>query len=241
MDKCALIIEDDPDIALLVQVNLRQLDCRADIAPDGLAGLRRAAERAYDIILLDITLPGLDGIEVCRRLRAQGIRTPVVMLTSRDEEVDKVLALSLGADDYLTKPFGIRELLARVQARLRRFVPEKEPGFPPGPAAPTRLTRGPLVLDTELHRVTLAGAAVPLTAKEFELLALFMRQPGRAYTRPQLLEQVWGSSYAGFEHTVNSHINRLRLKIERDPARPEHILTVWGVGYQFNDEPGARS
>lgn len=238
MDKSALIVEDDPDIALLVQVNLRQMECRADIAPDGLVGLRLATERAYDIILLDITLPGLNGIEVCRRLREQGVRTPVIMLTSRDDELDKVLAISLGADDYLTKPFSIRELLARVKARLRRFVPEKEPGFPPELTPPTRLAHGPLVLDTELHRVTLAGAVVPLTAKEFELLTLFMRHPGRAYTRPQLLEQVWGTSYAGYEHTVNSHINRLRLKIEQDPARPTHILTVWGVGYQFTDEPG---
>lgn len=235
MDKNALIVEDDPDIALLVQVNLRQIACEADLAVDGVEGLRMATTRSYDIILLDITLPGLDGIEVCRRLREQGVRTPVIMLTSRDEEVDKVLAISLGADDYLTKPFSVRELLARVKARLRRFVPEKEPGFPPEFAEPRRLVRGPLALDTELHRVTLGEGIVPVTAKEFELLTLFMRHPGRAYTRAQLLEQVWGSSYAGYEHTVNSHINRLRLKIERDPARPEHILTVWGVGYQFND------
>ena len=235
MDKKALIVEDDPDIALLVQVNLRQIDCEADLAADGLTGLRLAAANCYDVIILDITLPGLDGIEVCRRLREQGIRTPVIMLTSRDEELDKVLAISLGADDYLTKPFSVRELLARVKARLRRFVPDKEPGFPCEASAPTRLTRGALVLDTEQHRVTLTQAVVALTAKEFDLLALFMRHPGRAYTRTQLLEQVWGTSYAGYEHTVNSHINRLRMKIEGDPARPEYIRTVWGVGYQFSD------
>jgi len=235
MTSCSLVIEDDPDIALLVQVNLRQLDCAADWAADGLEGLRLATDNQYEIIILDIMLPGLDGIEVCRRLRERGVRTPIIMLTSRDEEIDKVLALDLGADDYVSKPFSVRELMARVKARLRRFAPEQQPGFARAAGPATRLTRGPLVLDTVLHRVTLAEHVVALTAKEFDLLALFMRHPGRTYTRTQLLEQVWGTSYAGYEHTVNSHINRLRVKIERDPARPEHILTVWGVGYQFTD------
>lgn len=239
MTKCSLIIEDDADLATLVQVNLRQIDCAADLAADGLEGLRLATEHSYNVILLDIQLPGLDGLEVCRRLRARGVRTPIIMLTSRDEEIDKVLALDLGADDYLTKPFSTRELIARVKARLRRFAPDQLPGFAGAVLPATRLTRGPLVLDTVLHRVTLAGQVVALTAKEFDLLTLFMRHPGRAYTRTQLLEQVWGTSYAGYEHTVNSHINRLRLKIERDPARPEHLLTVWGVGYQFNDGPSS--
>ncbi len=235
MTTCSLVIEDDPDIALLVQVNLRQLDCAADWAADGLEGLRLATDNPYEIIILDIMLPGLDGIEVCRRLRERGVRTPIIMLTSRDEEIDKVLALDLGADDYVTKPFSVRELMARVKARLRRFAPEQQPGFAGAAGPATRLTRGPLVLDTVLHRVLLREQVVALTAKEFDLLTLFMRHPGRAYTRTQLLEQVWGTSYAGYEHTVNSHINRLRVKIERDPARPEHILTVWGVGYQFTD------
>ena len=235
MDKCALIIEDDADIAALVQVNLRGIDCSVDLAADGLTGLRMATEHAYDIIVLDIILPGLNGIEVCQRLRERKVRTPIIMLTSKPDEIDRVLALDLGADDYLTKPFSVRELVARVKARLRRYAPDKIPGFAGGELPPTRLVRGQLVLNTELHRVTLAGQVVPLTAKEFELLALFMRYPGRAYTRAELLSQVWGTSFAGYEHTVNSHINRLRLKIEHDPARPEHILTVWGVGYQFND------
>ena len=235
MEKCALIIEDDADIAALVQINLRDIDCPVDLAADGLTGLRLATEHAYDIIVLDIMLPGLNGIEVCRRLRERKVRTPIIMLTSKADEIDRVLTLDLGADDYLTKPFSVRELVARVKARVRRYAPAKMPGFAGGELPATRLVRGLLVLDTELHRVTLAGKVVPLTAKEFELLALFMRSPGRAYTRAELLSQVWGTSYAGYEHTVNSHINRLRMKIERDPARPEYILTVWGVGYQFND------
>ena len=235
MPTCALVIEDDPDIAALVQLNLRDIDCPVDLAADGLEGLRLATEHAYDIIVLDIMLPGLNGIEVCRRLRERQVRTPIIMLTSRHDELDRVLALDLGADDYLTKPFSVRELVARVKARLRRYAPDKLPGFAGGERPTTRLAQGELVLDTELHRVTLTGQVVPLTAKEFELLTLFMRSPGRAYTRAELLSQVWGTSFAGYEHTVNTHINRLRIKIERDPARPRHILTVWGVGYQFND------
>ncbi|RSK49906.1 response regulator transcription factor [Hymenobacter rigui] len=228
----ALIVEDDVDIATLVQVNLRDIDCQATITGNGLEGLRLGAEGQFDVIILDIMLPGLNGIEVCRRLREQRVSTPILMLTSRDEEIDKVLALDLGADDYLTKPFSVRELLARVKARLRRLAPDADPAA----GTATRFRLRDLALDTELHRVTVGGRVVELTAKEFDLLALFLRHPGRTYTRTQLLDQVWGYSYAGYEHTVNSHINRLRMKIERDPASPEYVLTVWGVGYKLNDE-----
>ncbi len=234
----ALIVEDDADIAHLVQVNLRDINCQADIANNGLDGLRFATEAPYDVIILDIMLPGLSGIEVCRRIREQRITTPILMLTSRHEELDKVLALDLGADDYLTKPFSVRELLARVKARLRRSAPEKEPGFAGG-ATLTRYTLGALALDTERHLVTVAGRVVELTAREFELLTLFLRHPGRTFTRAELLELVWGTSFVGYEHTVNSHINRLRMKIERDAAHPEYVLTVWGVGYKLSDEPAA--
>ena len=232
----ALIVEDDADIATLVQVNLRDIDCQATIAATGLEGLRQGAEGQFDVIILDIMLPGLNGIEVCRRLREQRVSTPIIMLTSKDEEIDKVLALDLGADDYLTKPFSVRELMARVKARLRRTAPEAVTG--PG-AVPTRFRLRDLALDTDLHRVLVGERVVELTAKEFDLLALFLRHPGRTYTRTQLLDQIWGYSYAGYEHTVNSHINRLRMKIERDPAHPEYVLTVWGVGYKLNDELAA--
>ncbi|NVO31751.1 response regulator transcription factor [Hymenobacter lapidiphilus] len=233
--KHALIVEDDADIAALVAVNLRDIDCGATVATNGLEGLRQATEGEFDVIILDIMLPGLSGIEVCRRIREQRVSTPILMLTSKAEEIDKVLALDLGADDYLTKPFSVRELLARVKARLRRSAPDKEPGFA-GATAPIRFRCGALELDTELHRVSVAGRPVELTAKEFALLAQFMRHPGRTYSRTELLDQVWGYSYSGYEHTVNSHINRLRLKIEPDPAQPTYVLTVWGVGYKLTDE-----
>jgi len=231
--KRALIIEDDADLAHLVQINLRDIDCQSAIEATGPDGLRRATEEAFDVIILDIMLPGLNGLEVCRRIRAKHVTVPILMLTSKAEEIDKVQALDLGADDYLTKPFSVRELLARVKARLRRFSPEKEPGFAGGVAS--RYSLGGLVLNTELHRVTVDERVVELTAKEFDLLALLMRYPGRTYSRTQLLDQVWGYSYEGYEHTVNSHINRLRMKIERNAASPEYVLTVWGVGYKLAD------
>lgn len=240
MTKRALIVEDDADIARLVQINLLDINCQATIAVDGLEGLQAAVENPFDVILLDLTLPGLHGMEVCRRIREHRITTPILILTGKTEEIDKVLALDLGADDFITKPFGMRELLARVKARLRRSAPEKEPGFAGG-AALTRLSLGDMVIDTELHRVTVNGRVAELTVKEFDLLVLLLRHPGRTFARTELLELVWGYSYVGYEHTVNSHINRLRMKIEHDAANPNYVLTVWGVGYKLNDEPATRS
>ncbi len=233
MYKKALVIEDDPDIARLVAVNLRDINCITDIASTGIEGLYRATKHPYDIIILDIMLPSMDGIEVCQRIRQEKIVTPIIMLTSKAEEIDKVLALNLGADDYMTKPFSVRELMARVKARIRRFSPDKEPGFFP---ETSKYESGALVLDSLRHKVTLHKEPVELTAKEFDLLKLFMQHPGKTFTREELLSSVWGYSYHGYEHTVNSHINRLRLKIEKNPANPAYILTVWGVGYKFNDE-----
>lgn len=229
MDKRALVIEDDADIANLVAVNLRDINVQTDIVGNGAEGLRYAIAQAYDIIILDIMLPGLNGIEVCRRMREQKIMTPVLMLTSRTEEMDKVLALDFGADDYITKPFSIRELLSRVKARLRRFDRDQVPRS-------ALYTHGSLSLAAESRRVTVHGQPVELTAKEFDLLALFIRNPGRAFSRTELLDLVWGYSYRGYEHTVNSHINRLRMKIEPEPAQPRFILTVWAIGYKFTDE-----
>lgn len=236
MTKRALIVEDDADIARLVQINLLDINCQATIATNGLDGLRAAVENPFDVILLALTLPGLNGLEVCRRIREQRITAPVLILAGKHEEIDKVLALDLGADDFITKPFGVRELLARIKARLRRSAPEKEPGFAQGQAL-TRLALGDMVIDTELHRVTVDGKVAELTVKEFDLLLLLLRHPGRTFARAELLELVWGYSYAGYGHTVNSHINRLRMKIERDAANPDYVLTVWGVGYKLNDEP----
>ena len=179
-------------------------------------------------------LPGLDGIEVCRRIRQQQVTTPILMLTARTEEIDKILAIDLGADDYITKPFSIRELLARVKARIRRFDADNAPGVM---SQLPRYAYGELTLDVATRRVVLRGKAIDVTAKEFDLLTLFMKHPGRVFSRMELLELVWGYSYQGYEHTVNSHINRLRMKIEQKPAAPRFILTVWAVGYKFTADP----
>jgi DNA-binding response OmpR family regulator len=231
MSRRILIIEDNHDIAKLLTLHLSDLDCRVDVAGDGVAGLRAAAARAYDLIILDLMLPGVDGLEVCRRLRKKVNYTPILMLTAKSSEVDRVVGLEVGADDYMTKPFSVRELLARVKAIFRRIEAfGKEQG-----RGAARLEAGDIVIDVEKRAITVGGRAVDLTAKEFDLLLKFAERPGRVYTRSQLLDLVWGYGHAGYEHTVNSHINRLRAKIERDPAKPTYILTVWGVGYKFND------
>ena len=230
-----LVVEDNPDIAKLVSLHLKDLDCEVALAADGLRGLEQARARRYDLIILDLMLPGMDGLELCRRLRGETDYTPILMLTAKSSEVDRVVGLEIGADDYLTKPFSIRELLARVKAIFRR-VDALGAGRP---QAPKRLNLGALAIDVEKRTVTVAGQAVDLTAKEFDLLLQFAEHPGRVYSRQQLLDLVWGTGHMGYEHTVNSHINRLRGKIEDNPAEPEYVLTVWGVGYKFNDRLAA--
>lgn len=232
MEKRVLIIEDDLDIANLIQINLKDIDCVSDLAMDGLSGLEYARSRAYDLIVLDIMLPKANGFEVCHRLRESNIHCPIIMLTSRSDEEDKVNCLNAGADDYITKPFGIRELLARVKANMRRASPEKVPSFL---NAKDIFVFGDLKLDIKQHKLSYKNSPVEITSKEFDLLSLFMQNPGRTYTRNDLLNIIWGSSFTGYEHTVNSHINRLRMKIEENPSKPTYILTVWGVGYKFND------
>jgi len=226
-----LIIEDDEEIADLVEIHLKDLGYRLDRAADGLSGLEKGLGYPYSLIILDLMLPGMDGLEVCRRIRAKDKNLPILMLTSKSEELDKVLGLELGADDYVTKPFGIRELVARIKALIRRTHGEESDGT--APTGARTLIFGDLAIDLDKRKVSLAGERVELTAKEFDLLALFASKPGRAYSRDQLLEQVWGYQFSGYRHTVNSHINRLRAKIERDPAQPRFIKTVWGVGYRF--------
>lgn len=224
-----LVIEDDRDIARLLELHLSDLKCEVRVAHDGMAGLEHALSKSYDLIILDLMLPGIDGVEVCRRLRATPNYTPILMLTARSSEMDRVVGLEVGADDYLTKPFSIRELLARVKALFRRIEALK---FPASPAQHKIIHIGDLIINVEKHTVTIHGKSTDLTAKEFDLLLQFAKHPGRAYTRSQLLDLVWGYGHDGYEHTVNSHINRLRAKIEKDPARPRYILTVWGVGYK---------
>ena len=229
MTRRVLVIEDSRDIADLLVLHLADLGCETTVAPDGESGLAEAQARGFDLVILDLMLPGMDGLEVCRRLRAEDERTPVLMLTAKSAEVDRVVGLELGADDYVTKPFSIPELMARVKAIFRRF------GTQPAVSGEV-LSAGDLIIDPARHKVTLQGDPVPLTAKEFDLLLQFARHPGRVYTRTQLLDAVWGYSHEGYEHTVNSHINRLRGKIEPDPKAARYILTVWGVGYKFTDE-----
>ena len=233
MTKNILIIEDNPDIANLITVNLRGKNMKVDHAADGLAGLEMALSGQYQLVILDLMLPGMDGMDVCRTLRNRKIYTPVLMLTARTSELDRVLGLEVGADDYLIKPFSVPELVARVNAIIRRSdqyqpLPEKD--------VFGKLDFGPLSVDPESRLVSVDGNNIMLTAKEFDLLWHFASHPGRVYTREQLLSAVWGYGHSGYEHTVNSHINRLRSKIEIDPAKPRYVITVWGVGYKFNQD-----
>lgn len=229
-----LVIEDDRDIARLVELHLHDQGYDVHIAYDGLSGLKQALSHPYDLIVLDLMLPEMEGLEVCRNVRTKPNYTPILMLTAKSTELDRVLGLEIGADDYLTKPFSIRELLARVKALFRRM---EALGFQRVPDKHNMIRTGDLVIDAEKRKVTLCENAIDLTAKEFDLLLQFAQHPGRVYTRAQLLDLVWGYAHAGYEHTVNSHINRLRAKIERDTSRPRYILTVWGIGYSFSEEP----
>ena len=232
MSRRILVVEDNEDLANLLRIHLTDLSYEVDLAPDGHGGLARAEAARYDLIILDVMLPGLDGLEICRRLRKKDTYTPILMLTSKSSELDRVLGLELGADDYVTKPFSIRELLARVKALFRRIDGLKSEHQESKPAV---VETGDLVVDPEKRRITLKADTIDLTAKEFDLLYHFAKNPGKVFTRSQLLDRVWGYGHDGYEHTVNSHINRLRAKIEENPAQPRYILTVWGVGYKFAD------
>lgn len=229
--KNILVIEDDPHIAELLEIHLKDAGFGHDLAADGETGLQKALSGEFDLVILDIMLPDTDGFEVCKAIRKAENYIPVLMLTSKSEELDKVLGLEIGADDYITKPFSIREFLARIKAVFRRLEQTREPAQSREDA--DVLDFGELVIDMNKKRVTIDGAPVELTAKEFELLALFARKPGRTFSRKELLDVVWGYQFTGYDHTVNSHINRLRNKIEKDPANPVYIQTVWGMGYRF--------
>ena len=226
------MIEDDVSIVELVAIHLKDIYCELTKAHTGPDGLNLARKNKYDMIILDVMLPGMDGIEICRRLRADKIFTPILMLTARSEEIDKIIGLETGADDYLTKPFSIREFIARVKAILRRNEMVKTDKD----IVEEIFECNGLIIDPIKRKVTLEGVKVELTPKEFDLLYLFMSNPGKSYSRENVLNLVWGYEFSGYEHTVNSHINRLRTKIEADLATPKYILTTWGVGYRFTDE-----
>jgi DNA-binding response OmpR family regulator len=231
MSHKVLVIEDQREIANLVKLHLHDIDCQVKLTFDGTSGLADADANHYDLIILDLMLPGENGLEICRRLRAKADYTPILMLTSRASELDRVLGLEMGADDYLTKPFSLLELQARVKAIFRRVKAAAAGSM----TATSIVQAGGLVIDVAKRLVTLNGRSVELTAKEFDLLLHLAQNPGRVYTRDQLLDFVWGYNHSGYEHTVNSHINRLRSKIEVDPSNPVYVRTVWGVGYKFSE------
>lgn len=226
-----LFIEDDPQIGELVCSELETLGCIVDWQRDGAAGWRRFQETAPDLIILDLRLPSLDGIEICRRIRAEDAFTPIVMLTAKAEKRDVVRGLELGADDYITKPFSTSELIARIKALFRRMAADRDREVQTTDETP--LEFGDLTIYPTMHKVNRGDERIHLTTKEFDLLLLFARHPGRAFSRGDLLNTVWGDQFDGYDHTVNTHINRLRNKIEPDPAQPTYIRTVWGVGYRF--------
>ena len=227
-----LIIEDDHDIAELVSIHMIDAGFETDKVHDGKEGLIMALEGIYELIILDLKLPGMDGLEICRKLRMEKNNTPIIMLTSKSEEIDRVLGLEIGADDYLTKPFSIRELVARVKTVLRRGKRENDPEH----RAEQILHGDHFYLDITKRIVKSYDQQVELSPKEFDMLVLLASNPGKTYSRLDLLNQVWGVDFEGFEHTVNSHINRLRSKIEKNMNEPEFILTTWGVGYKFKDD-----
>ena len=229
MAKHILVVEDDLDIGRLLGMHLTDLAYVVEIAKTGVEGLQYVLSKRYDLIILDVMLPGIDGLEICRQIRSLPSYTPILMLTAKSSEIDRVLGLEVGADDYLTKPFSVRELLARVKALFRRSDAFRDKTQD---LQKTIRAEG-LYIDVEKRKVTVGGSPRDLTAKEFDLLLQFALHPGRVYTRTQLLDAVWGYGHDGYEHTVNSHINRLRAKIEKDSAKPDFILTVWGVGYKF--------
>ena len=231
MKRKILIVEDDVDIARLVQLQLRDIKCDSDIIANGQQALEHLKQNPqYDMLILDVMLPGCDGLSICEQVRADNNNIPILMLTARSGEYDRVLGLDTGADDYLTKPFSFIELSARVKALFRRS--DRQVESPSATQQPIDL--GKLTIDIKSRLVTVEGRVVELTAREFDLLYHFASNPGQVFTRAQLLRDVWGYHHDGYEHTVNTHINRLRNKIEKRPQSPEFITTVWGVGYQLN-------
>jgi DNA-binding response OmpR family regulator len=232
-----LVAEDQADIRELLVLNLRNAGYQVDAVADGAAALARQTERAADLLLLDLMMPLLDGLEVCKALRARGSATPILMLTAKSTELDRVLGLELGADDYLTKPFSLAELLARVKALLRRAELLRAAQADSAGAAGKLIRNGELEILPAKRQVRYRGAALEFTALEFDLLLHFASHPGLVFSRAQLLDAVWGYSHEGYEHTVTTHINRLRNKLEADPMRPELILTVRGAGYKFREAP----
>ncbi|HKS98583.1 MAG TPA: response regulator transcription factor [Rugosimonospora sp.] len=226
MEQRVLVVDDDPTVSDVVRRYLERAGYSVTLAGDGPGALAAYSKEQPDLVVLDLMLPGIDGLEVCRRLRTRADGVPIVMLTALGEEADRVLGLQLGADDYVTKPFSPRELVLRVQSVLRRA------GTARAPQEAEELVDGDLVLDVARRIARLRGSELALTVREFDLLVYLMRHPGRAFKRTELLEAVWGWTF-GDQSTVTVHVRRLREKVEDDPAQPRRIVTVWGVGYRY--------
>lgn len=228
-NKRVIVVEDNKDISALVKLHLSDIGIEVDAFYDGVSGWENINQNTYDLIILDIMLPGMDGLEICKKIRSTSkTYTPILMLTSRASEMDRVLGLESGADDYLTKPFSLMEMVARVKALIRR-----NDAMQVKPENTEKLQFMGLSINTKTREVIKQEQQLILTAKEFDLLLHFARHPGQVFDRMQLLDKVWGYGHEGYEHTVNSHINRLRGKLETDPRTPKFIKTIWGVGYQF--------
>jgi two-component system alkaline phosphatase synthesis response regulator PhoP len=227
-----LIIEDDENISTAIEEYFSRAGYAVYTAPDGLAGIEAAVKNRPDVVVLDLMLPKMDGLAVCKELRQKNPQMPILMLTAKDDVVDKVLGLEMGADDYITKPFSLREVEARIKSVLRRA---RAATASPDGKDETPIVRGNLRVDPVRREVTIAERQVELTPKEFDLLRLFASNPGRVFPRKYLLEKIWDYSYEGYDRTIDSHINRLRAKIEENPDNPQLVLTVWGIGYKFTD------
>ena len=228
--KRVLIVEDDLHIAELLRLHLRDEGYAVTHAGDGHAGLAELERGSWDALVLDLMLPGIDGLEICRRARAMARYTPIIIISARSSEVHRILGLELGADDYLAKPFSVLELVARVKALMRRTdALARNARMDSG-----SLSIGELDIEPLAREVRVNGKPIELTPREFDLLYFFARSPGKVFSRLDLLNQVWGYHHDGYEHTVNTHINRLRIKVEADPAQPRRILTVWGHGYKMS-------
>ncbi len=230
MNEQLLLVEDDDAIAGALRLHLEEAGYRLHREADGALAMAAIDRQRWDLVLLDLMLPGADGWDVCRHMRARHADVPVIMLSARSAEAHRVLGLELGADDYLAKPFSMLELVARVRALLRRIEQMRQ-----APAPTAELRFGPFVLDTVRRELRRGATVVPLTLREFDLLHFLTRHAGRAFSRSELLQRVWGAGFDGYEHTVNSHINRLRNKVEDDPREPRRIVTVWGVGYRYEE------
>ena len=229
-----LVIEDDENISTAIREYFTRAGYEVQTAEDGVAGVQAALQNRPDAIVLDLMLPRMDGLAVCRELREKAPYLPILMLTAKDDVVDKVLGLEMGADDYITKPFSLRELEARIKSVLRRVQAASRTE---ATGDETPIIRGKLRIDPAKREVSVGDRLVELTPKEFELLRLFATNPGRVFPRKYLLEKIWDYSYEGYDRTIDSHINRLRAKIEDNPENPQMVLTVWGIGYKFSDDP----